>query len=317
MNPKHAQYMITVFQEGSITNAAKKLYVSQPSLSQMIKLVESNLGTPIFNRSTDPLTLTYAGEKYIEAAQKILTINANLAREIEEINDEEHGKIRLGIPVQRGMQVLPYVLPKFYELYPYVDIEISEFGSSATEKLVLDGSVDMACMTTVPKHDELKYIIVEKEELMLLASKQTRLAKRIPNGTPISILEARNEKFISNKHGHSVRALQDSLFITNNIQPKILLETMSIEIQKKVAIACGAVTICPLNYIENSEEMRQNAAIYPLLGTDSMRHCYICHRKDLYLTKYMHDFINILVEVDNPFLKDNPLSKYQTESSGQ
>lgn len=317
MNPKHAHYMITVFQEGSITSAAKKLYVSQPSLSQMIKLVEGNLGAHIFNRSTDPLTLTYAGEKYIEAAQKILTINANLTREIEEINDEEHGKIRLGIPVQRGMQVLPYVLPKFYALYPHVDIEISEFGSSATEKLVLDGSVDMACMTTVPKHDELKYIMVEMEELVLLASKKTRLAERIPNGTPISILEARNEKFISNKHGHSVRSIQDSLFITNNIKPKVLLETMSIEVQKKVAVACGAVTICPLNYIEGSGEMRQNAAIYPLLGTDSMRHCYICHRKDLYLTRYMHDFIKTLVEVENPFLKDNPLSKYKPENSGQ
>lgn len=47
MNLKHAQYMLTVLQEGSITSAAKKLYVSQPSLSQMIKLVETNLGTPI------------------------------------------------------------------------------------------------------------------------------------------------------------------------------------------------------------------------------------------------------------------------------
>ena len=43
MNPKHAQYMLTVYQEGSITSAAKKLFVSQPSLSQMIKLVENNL----------------------------------------------------------------------------------------------------------------------------------------------------------------------------------------------------------------------------------------------------------------------------------
>ena len=59
MNIKHAQYMLTVLQEGNITNAAKKLYISQPSLSQMIKLVENNLGTPIFNRSTDPITLTY------------------------------------------------------------------------------------------------------------------------------------------------------------------------------------------------------------------------------------------------------------------
>ena len=90
MNIKHAQYMLTVMQEGSITAAAKKLYISQPSLSQMIKLVETNLGTPIFNRSTDPITLTYAGEKYIEAAKQILTINNNLQKEIDEINHEDH-----------------------------------------------------------------------------------------------------------------------------------------------------------------------------------------------------------------------------------
>ena len=58
MNEKHMQYVLTVLKEGSFTNAAKKLYVSQPSLSQIIKTAESNLGAPIFNRSTDPITLT-------------------------------------------------------------------------------------------------------------------------------------------------------------------------------------------------------------------------------------------------------------------
>ena len=260
MNPKHAQYMLTVYQEGSITSAAKKLYVSQPSLSQMIKLVESNLATPIFNRSTDPLTLTYAGEKYIEAAQKILAINSNLEREIEEIKDEEHGKIRLGIPVQRGLKVLPAVLPRFYQDYPYVDIQIWEVGSNNTNKLLLDGTVDLACLTTVPKH------------------------------------EAKNEKFVSNKPGHSVRSIQDSLFITNNIRPRILIETSNIDIEKRVAIACGAVTICPLNYIEDSDGIGEKAFIYPLLDTGNTRNCYICHRKDLYLTKYMCDFIRLVQE---------------------
>ena len=85
MNIKHAQYMLTVLQEGNITNAARKLYISQPSLSQMIKLVENNLGAPIFNRNTDPITLTYAGQRYIDAARQVLTINENLKKEIEEI----------------------------------------------------------------------------------------------------------------------------------------------------------------------------------------------------------------------------------------
>ena len=48
--------------------------------------------------------------------------------------------------------------------------------------------------------------------------------------------------------------------------------------------------------------MLEKASIYPILYADSQRHCYICHRKNLYLTKYMRDFINILVEVENPFL---------------
>ena len=302
MNLKHAQYMITVMQEGSITNAAKKLYMSQPSLSQMIKLVETNLGAPIFDRSTEPLTLTLAGEKYIEAAQKSLTINANLTKEIEELTLEDHGKIRFGVPVQRGMQVLPYMLPKFLKLYPHVDIQVFEQGSGLMENMVLDGTIDMACMTTNARHEELKYILIENEDLVLLTTKNTELAGRIPAGTPIPITEAKDEKFVSNKPGHSVRTIQDNLFIANNMHPKIILETISIEVEKKVCLACDAVMICPKNYIEKSPEILEKAVIYPILNAGSQRHCYICHRKNLYLTKYMQDFINILIEVENPFL---------------
>lgn len=294
--------MLTVLQEGNITGAAKKLYISQPSLSQMIKLVENNLGTPIFNRNTDPITLTFAGQRYIHAAKQLLAINKNLEKEIEEIIHEDHGKLRLGVPIQRGMQILPFVLPKFFALYPHVDIELTEFGSTETEKLLLEGKVDITCMTTIPRYEELQYTLVENEELVLLSSKNTAIARRIPDNTPITIMEAKEEKFISNKPGHSIRAIQDNLFAANNISPKLLLETSSIEIEKRVTIACDAVMICPLNYIEKDEGFRSQAHIYPLTGVDSKRHCYICHRKDLYLTKYMRDFIRILSEAEIPFL---------------
>ncbi|MEG2870905.1 MAG: LysR family transcriptional regulator [Clostridium sp.] len=294
MNLKHAQYMITVLQEGSITGAAKKLYISQPSLSQMIKLAETNLGTPIFNRATDPLTLTYAGEKYMEAAQQILTINTNLTKEIEEINLEDHGKIRFGIPVQRAMQILPRVLPPFFKLYPHVDVDIFEQGSGLMENMVLDGTVDIACMTTTARHEDLRYILIENEELVLLAAKNTELAKRIPTGTPISITETANEMFVSNKPGHSIRAVQDNLFISNDIHPKIILETISIEVEKKVCLSCDAVMICPRSYIEDTKEMAESSSTYPILYTGGQRHCYLCHRKNLYITKYTRDFIDIL-----------------------
>lgn len=302
MNIKHAQYMLTVLQEGSITNAARKLYISQPSLSQMIKLVENNLGTQIFNRSTDPITLTYAGEKYMEAARQILTINNNLIKEIDEINHEDHGTIKLGIPVQRAMQVLPYILPRFKKKYPFVYVDVHEHGSVTTESLVLEGSVDFACLTTLPRHEELKYILVETEDLILLTGKNSDIAKRIPDGTPINITEAKHELFVNLKPGHSVRNTQDRLFLQHDFHPKVLLETASIEVGKRTAIACDAVMICPHNYIFMSPELVPSCTIYPILGVENNRNFYICHRKDRYLTKYMKDFIEMLTEIDKPFI---------------
>lgn len=304
MNTKHAQYMIAVVQEGSITAAAKKLFVSQPSLSQMIKLVETNIGTPIFNRTTDPISLTYAGEKYIAAARQILTIDNNLKREIDEITQEEHGILKFGIPVQRAMQVLPYIVPKFTRRYPLVELKIFEQGSNSTETILLEGVIDLACLTTYPKYEELKYHLIEQEDLVLLTSRNSRLAKRIPPGTPIDIMEAREEAFISIRQGHSVRTVQDRLFIQKDIQPKILIETISIEVAKRTALACDAVMICPLNYIDISPEVYSNAAIYPLLGIEYVRNFYICHRKDRYLTKYMRDFIAMLTIEDHPFVSE-------------
>ncbi len=302
MNVKHAQYMLTILQEGSITAAARKLYVSQPSLSQMVKLVETNLGTPIFNRNTDPITLTYAGQKYMEAARQILTINQNLAKEIREINQEDHGSIELGIPVQRAMQVMPYVMPRFLRLYPQVEVHTHEFGSATLETMVLEGTVDFACLTTFPLHEELEYILIETEELVLLTGPGSAIARRIPAGTPIDITEAKDEMFVNIKSGHSVRTTQDMLFVRKNMQPKILLETISIEVAKRTAVACNAVMICPQNYIKMTPELLPECVMYPLLDIDIRRSFYICRRKDRYLPRYMRDFIGLLTEKKQPFI---------------
>ncbi|MBQ8617304.1 MAG: LysR family transcriptional regulator [Clostridia bacterium] len=86
MTERHIEYVLTIAREGSITAASRKLYVSQPSLSQTIKLIERNLGAEIFNRRTEPISITPAGEMYIEAAQKVLAIEEALRKEIGRMN---------------------------------------------------------------------------------------------------------------------------------------------------------------------------------------------------------------------------------------
>lgn len=297
MNEKHMQYVLTVLKEGSFTNAAKKLYVSQPSLSQIIKTAESNLGAPIFDRSTDPITLTPAGQLYVEAARQVTTISTNLRKQVEELSKEEFGTIRLGISVQRGMELLPELYPRFKKRFPHVGLELHEQGSATMEKSVLEGEVGIALLTTFPRHEELVYNLIQEEKLVLIVNRECELAKRIAPGTPIDILEARDETFISNQSGHSVRTIQDSLFITRDMKPKIDLVTISIEVGKHVVAASPVVMACPDSYVETDNSPDSAYFSYPILGVENPRHFYACYRKDMYLTKYMKGFLEILHEI--------------------
>lgn len=296
MNLKHASYVLAVLREGSITAAAKKLYVSQPSLSQTIKQVEQNLGAPIFDRATDPLALTYAGELYVKAVQQVMTISTNLQNEIEEMKKETHGRMRLGISIQRGLQLLPLVIPPFARKYPHVKIDLVEHGSDTLERLTIEGECDIALITTNKKPSALEYILVENEQLVLMADRATSIAQRIPDGTPIDITEAADERFVCLCPGHSVRTIQDRLFSLNQMKPFILLESNSLEACKNVAARAGAVMICPYVYIAGSRDLLYRVHCYPIKNNDYERHFYLCYRKGLYFTRFMDDFLAIVRE---------------------
>lgn len=296
MNEKHMLYVLTVLKEGSFTNAARKLFVSQPSLSQIVKSAESNLGAPIFNRNTDPITLTPAGQLYVDAAKQITTISTNLTKQIEELSNEEFGKLRLGISVQRGVEILPYIYPRFKQQFPHVDLILHEQGSANMERSLIEGSVGIALLTTSPKYEELVYELIQHESMVLIVNKECELAKRIPPGTPIDIKEAKDEIFVCSKHGHSARTILDTLFITREIKPEIGLETMSIEIGKHVVSTSKVVMACPDAYADLTNSGSSPYYSYPLLGVENPRHFYACYRKDLYLTKYMRYFLEILHE---------------------
>lgn len=296
MNEKHMLYVLTVLKEGSFTNAARKLFVSQPSLSQIVKSAESNLGAPIFNRNTDPITLTPAGQLYVDAAKQITTISTNLTKQIEELSNEEFGKLRLGISVQRGMEILPYIYPRFKQQFPHVNLILHEQGSANMERSLIEGSVGIALLTTSPKYEELVYELIQLESMVLIVNKECELAKRIPPGTPIDIKEAKDEIFVCSKHGHSARTILDTLFITREIKPEIGLETMSIEIGKHVVSTSKVVMACPDAYADLTNSVSSPYYSYPLLGVENPRHFYACYRKDLYLTKYMRYFLEILHE---------------------
>ncbi len=296
MNIKHANYVMQILQEGNITNAAKNLHVSQPALSQTVKSVEKAIGAQIFIRNTNPIVLTQAGRKYIAAAKRIITINANLLHEISDIKHEEYGSLHLGIPLNRAILLLPALVPKFIKKYPNIKLDIFEHGSPRTEEAVVNGDVDIGIVTTIPTRDDLVYELVEKEGTVLVVNKHTKLAKRIPKVRPIEIAEAKDEKFVVISLGHSVRKVQETLFANSDLSPNIFFETTNIEVAKRITAVTNSVFICPEVYLDKEFLAKDQCLVYPILGVENRRHCYICYRKDYYLRQYAKDFIALVLE---------------------
>ncbi len=296
MNLKQAQYIKTIAECGSITAAAKRLFVSQPSLSQMLRQVEQEIGLPIFDRTTSPMRLTYAGEKYLHAAERILAANSELESQLREIKQEHAGRLRLGISVTRAIQVMPLVLPIFTPMYPNVTLELTESGSATLEELLQNGSIDLALAALESTSTNLAYELIEKEDVGILAGRDSATAKRFRSGSTISLSDITGDSFVYLTKGHSARVVQDKLFRRYGYTPHVLLETDSLEVGRRVAVEAGACMVLSNIYIDDYIRQRRGE-FFRLKDYENHRHFYACYRKDEFIPRYVRDFIQIASRV--------------------
>lgn len=288
MNLKQALYIKTIAEEGTVSAAAKKLYISQPSLSQMLRLVEEDLGVALFDRSS--FRPTYAGERYLHAATIMLNTNEILANELQEIRQEGSGRLRLGISRQRAAQILPGILPRFSQAYPHVVLELREAGSATLERMVQEGEVDLALAATSPSLSDLEYRLIQRETIGILAGRDSLLAAQVPSGVSIGLEAVGEGPFISLKAGHSIRVIQDLLFQKHGLHPSIYLETDNMETALQVTYTSACYMLCPNIYAA------PGSYFYPLVGHENLRHFYACLRQGQAMPRFMNNFLELLRE---------------------
>lgn len=294
MNLKQALYITTIAREGSVTAAAKKLYISQPSLSQMLRQVEGELEVELFDRSAQPLRPTYAGERYLHAAAILLNTNETLDNELREIRQENSGRLRLGISMQRSARLLPQVLPQFVKEFPLVRLELREAGSAMLEQMVLDREVDLAFASTQGGLPGLSYYLIQRETIGILAACDTPLARTLPSGTPIHLEQAMDAPFVSLKPGHNARVVQDRLFRERNLSPTLFLESDSMEAARQITVSCGCYMLCAHSYAAGQ------GSFYPLADYHNQRHFLACCRQGQHLPRYVPCLIQLVIQALSP-----------------
>ena len=257
MNTKDLYYFKTIADTKNITAAAKKLYIAQPSLSQFVKKLEDSVGTPLFNRTSTGLTLTYAGERFYVMAVKMLKIYENFEFEVSDINNLKSGRVTVGITRHLGSIVLPEILPRYQELCPNIEIQINELNSTVLETELLAGHLDFAIMHAPPeeaRNSSLRYELLAEDPFLIALPPDSPLAAKAQpaeNGEPFPVLdlkELKDESFIMIQRQQRIRQISDQLIKKSGISCRISYELSNLDTVLRCVSAGLGVTILPLAY---------------------------------------------------------------------
>ena len=295
MDFRQYQYVLKVAELKNMTRAAGELYITQPSLSHYIAKIEEELGTLLFNRGTNPISLTPAGEKYVETARLVLHLNDGMKREIQDLASGKKGVITVGISHARASFFLPYIMPEFRRRYPGIEVRTIECKSSQIEEYVQKGQCDLGIMPLPAAEAGLADMVICKEELVLVSGKPLSAGQKNEQGWYVSLSDCIGYEFLLLKKGHGIRTAIDVLMMEAGIKPAHIFETTSNETAYRLATAGMGLTIVPESTIFLSRPM-ESPFIYSL---SAGKVCWeigavFCHQDGL--TGAQRDFIGLLNE---------------------
>lgn len=146
MELRQLRYFIALAEEGSFTRAAERLHITQPPLSQQIKLLEQALGVRLFERSARGATLTEAGRAFLRHARALTEGVQAAVRETSAISDGSSGTVRIGSINSALFSAVPGILELLRRRLPTVGISLTELGSQAQRRALLEGEIDLGLM---------------------------------------------------------------------------------------------------------------------------------------------------------------------------
>lgn len=168
MDTRFLEYILVLAETGNMTKAAKKLYISQPTLSQFLARHETEIGTALFERRNGKYCLTAAGELYAEYARLVLSLTDKLEKDIYKLCTASH--IVVGTTTLSAFRFLVQILPDFCKAYPQVELTMMDHFSLRTlDAAIRKGEVDIA-FTAVPSPEPYQghCIALRREEILLI-----------------------------------------------------------------------------------------------------------------------------------------------------
>lgn len=221
MTIKQLQHFQGICIYKSITKAAEKLYISQPALTTSLKNLEKDLNINLLKRSKSKIILTKEGEFFLNKTNEFLKHYDNLLEETKDFLNE-YKYIKIGIPLQIGVLMLPVIFSEFQNQFQDIKIEIFETGGISTVQRVLDEEIHIA-ITGIPENFSSELLIepLFKDKVCLCVKKNHKYA----NLKSIKLEDAINEKHVGLGDTFFVSKILKEEIKKRNLDNKILFTT--------------------------------------------------------------------------------------------
>lgn len=197
MELRHLRYFLAVAEESNFTRAAMRVGIGQPPLSQQIRDLETEIGTPLFHRVPHGAELTEAGQAFLGAVRAIPGQVAAAVRDAQRAGRGETGALRIGFTGSVAMNpIMPRAIRAFRIHYPDVGLTLTESNSTALASGLRDGTIDIAYMRPVPMSMSDLNVIAMPDEPMVAALATGHPALSVHPDTPIDLAALKDDLFI-------------------------------------------------------------------------------------------------------------------------
>lgn len=149
MDIKQLKYFCVIVEEENITAAAKRLFMAQPSLSQQLKLLESELGMQLVDRGSRKIRLTEAGQLLYERANQVLDLLQTTAAELKDLHEGYQGTLAIGTIASSGVTLLPGLIRDFHENHCHIKFDLREGDTHTILELLNNGIIEIGIVRAI------------------------------------------------------------------------------------------------------------------------------------------------------------------------
>jgi DNA-binding transcriptional LysR family regulator len=279
------RYFVAVAEERHFTKAARDLRIAQPSVSRAIRVLEEELGTPLFHRMKGNVALTSAGEVLLPWARRVLADIDGAAGEVRELADLRRGRLAVGATPSLTITLLPPALAKFHAAYPGIELVLHEAGSRDLVSELEQGALDVALVILPVRHETLETTPLLREELVVAVAPEHPLASR----KTIPIGELKGVPLVMFRDGYDLRAATVTACRRAGFEPVFALEGGEMDGVLRFTAAGLGVAVVPSLVIDPSGPLKAVRLAEPLTRTIGF-----ANRRDRRLSRAGREFVEMV-----------------------